>query len=92
MVMGTADVEGASLTRTTIWDFSRQETMNVAQELFPEDQSSEMESSNFSASVLSGGSGDDHFETDDEVTLGEDINRPELVPRCCQHNNLLSEL
>ena len=51
--------------------------MNVAQKLFPEDQSSEIESSNFSTSVLSGGSGDDHFETDDEVAVVEDINRPE---------------
>ena len=51
--------------------------MNVAQKLFPEDQSSEIESSNFSTSILSGGSGDDHFETDDEVAVVEDINRPE---------------
>ena len=54
--------------------------MNVAQKLFPEDQSSEFESSDFSNSVLSRGSGDNHFfsfETNDEVAVVEDINRPE---------------
>ena len=54
--------------------------MNVAQELFPENQSSEFESSDFSNSVLSRGSGDNHFfsfETNDEVAVVEDLYRPE---------------
>ena len=47
--------------------------LDVAQELFPEDQNSEVESSDFSASLLSGGSGDDHSETDDGVVVVEDL-------------------
>ena len=69
MATGTVDAEGVSLAQTT----HRGTFWTWLKNCFPEDQNSEVESSDFSASLLSGGSGDDHSETDDGVVVVEDL-------------------